>query len=102
MTRIVVLFNLRDGVAAADYEAWARATDSPTVNGLTSVAAFTVHRSASLLLGEGAPPYQYVEIIDVDDMDGFGTEVGSETMQKVAAEFQQFADNPTFIMTEDI
>lgn len=102
MARIVVLFDLKDGVAAADYEAWARATDIPTVNGLESVAAFTVHRAASLLAGEGTPPYQYVEVIDVDDMGRFGAEIGSDTMQRVAAEFQAFADNPIFILTEDV
>lgn len=102
MSRIVVLFNLKDGVSAADYEAWARSTDIPTVNGLTSVDAFSVHRAAGLLIGEGAPPYAYVELIDVNDMQTFGSEVGSETMQKVAQEFQAFADDPIFILTDDL
>lgn len=102
MTRIVVLFNLKDDVAAADYERWARSTDIPTVNGLASVDGFTVHRAAGLLLGDGDPPYQYVEIIDVDDMERFGAEVSSETMQRVAGEFQAFADDPVFILTEDL
>jgi hypothetical protein len=51
------------------------------------------------LMGEGAPPFQYVEIIDVADMDQFGRDVASETMQAVAAEFRQFADNPLFLTT---
>ena len=102
MTRIVVLFNLKDDVAAADYERWATSTDIPTVNGLASVDRFTVHRAAGLLLGDGDPPYQYVEIIDVDDMERFGAEVSSETMQRVAGEFQAFADDPVFILTEDL
>ena len=80
MSRIVVLFNLKDGVSADDYEAWARSTDIPTVNGLASVDAFSVHRSAGLLIGDGTPPYAYVELIDVNDMQTFGSEVGSETI----------------------
>jgi len=100
MTTIVVLFNLKSGVDVAQYEQWARDRDLPTVNGLASVDQFEVLRSAGLLMGEGEPPYGYVELIRVNDMDKFGADVSSEAVQKVAAEFGQFADNPLFIMTE--
>ena len=102
MTRIVVLFNLRDGVSAGDYEDWARSTDLPTVNALRSVDGFSVHRATALLGSDEAPPYRYVEIIDVADMDVFGEEVAGETMQRVAAEFQALADDPVFILTEPV
>jgi hypothetical protein len=100
--RIVVLFNLKEGVAAEEYEQWAKTTDLPTVNGLTSVNGFAVQRSAGLLMGEGDPPYQYIEIIDVNDMQLFGDEVSTAAMQKVAGEFGGFADNPCFILTDDL
>lgn len=100
MTRIVVLFNLKDAGSAADYEAWAKSTDLPTVNALESVDGFTVHRASGLLGTDAAPPYQYIEIIDVNDMSVFGEEVATETMRKVAAEFQAFADSPVFILTD--
>ena len=96
MTRIIVLFNLRAEASPDDYEAWARSTDIPTVNALGSVSCFSVLRATGLLGSEGDPPYQYVEIIDVDDMRRFGSEVATELMQKVAAEFQSFADQPVF------
>lgn len=102
MARIVVLFNLRDGVAAADYEKWARETDIPTVRGLQSVDAFSVLRSNGLLTGDGDAPFAYIEIIDVDDLDRFGGEVATETMQRVAAQFQAFARDPVFIVTEAV
>ena len=35
-------------------------------------------------------------------MDKFGEEAGSETMQKVAAEFQAMADDLVFITTEQL
>lgn len=101
-TKIVALFNLKPGTTAEDYEAWAKATDLPTVNGLKSVDKFEVFRSAGLLGSEDKPPYQYLEIIDVKDMDAFGGDVGSETMQKVAGEFQSMADDLVFILTEQI
>lgn len=100
--KIVVLFNLKDGVDVAEYEAWARATDLPTVNGLKSIDNFEVFRTTGIMGTEDAAPFRYIEIIDVGDMETFGAEVGTETMQKVAGEFQALADNPLFITTEHI
>ncbi|GGY38579.1 REDY-like protein HapK [Parvularcula lutaonensis] len=101
-TKIVVLFNLKDGVSAADYEAWAKATDLPTVNGLKSVDSFQPFRSVGLLGSDAKPPYAYVEIIDVNDMDTFGDEIGTDAMQKVASEFQSMVDDVFFILTEPV
>lgn len=101
-TRIVALFNLKPGVTEADYEAWAKATDLPTVNGLKSVDEFTVFKSVGLLGSDDRPPYAYIEIIDVNDMGVFGGEVGTETMQKVAGEFQAMVDDLAFILTDKL
>ncbi|MEM9289464.1 MAG: REDY-like protein HapK [Pseudomonadota bacterium] len=102
MTRIFVLFNLKEGVTAQDYEAWAMETDIPNVRGLKSIADFQVFKSTGLLGSDAAAPYAYIEVIDVADMEQFGPDASSETMQKVAAEFQSLADNPTFIMTGNL
>lgn len=101
-TKIIALFNLKPGVSVSDYEAWAKSTDIPTVNGLKSVDNFEVFKSVGLLGTEDAPPYKYIEIIDVNDMETFGGEVGTETMQKVAGEFQAMADDLAFILTEKL
>lgn len=98
---IVVLFNLKPGVEPAHYEEWARRTDLPTVIGLPSVKQFTVLKSGGLL-GGGAAPYQYVELIEVHSVDALRADTKSATMQAVAQEFRQFADAPTFILTESL
>lgn len=98
--RIIVLFNLKPGVDAAAYEAWAKATDIPGVRGLKSVTDFQVYRATGVLGGVGQSPYAYYEVIDITGMAEFGAEASSEAVQKVAAEFQQYADNPTFVLTE--
>lgn len=100
-TTIIVLFNLKDGVKADAYEAWAKSTDLPIVNKLGSVDSFKVFRSTGLL-GGGAAPYQYIEVLVVNDMGKLGADIGTETMQRVAGEFRQFADNPLFIMTDEL
>lgn len=100
MKRIVVLFNLKQGADRADYENWAKSTDLPTVNGLSSVERFSVHKATGLLGRDEPSPYEYIEIIDVNDMGTFGDEVATDTMRKVAGEFQAFADAPLFILTD--
>ena len=102
MTNIMVLFNLKDGVDPSEYEAWAKSTDLPIVRGLDSIESFSVFRASGLLGSDEQSPYQYVEVIGVGDMTRFGEEVASETMQKVASEFQEHADGPLFLMTESI
>jgi hypothetical protein len=101
-TRIVALFNLKPGITVADYEKWAKAKDIPTVNGLKSVDKFEVFRSAGLLGSDAKPPYAYIEVIDVNDMGVFGGEVSTETMQKIAGEFQAMAADLCFILTDKL
>ncbi len=100
--RIIVLFNLKPGTDVAAYEEWARTRDLPNVRALTSIDGFQIYRATGLLGSDAAPPYRYVEIIDVADMGDFGKDVGNDAMQKVAAEFQAFADHPQFILTEQL
>lgn len=100
--RIIVLFNLKPGVDREAYEAWARQTDIPGVNALGSVTDFQVHRATGVLGSDAPPPYAYFEVIDIADMQAFGADAASEAVQKMAAEFQQFADNPQFILTETL
>lgn len=100
--RIIVLFNLKPGVDAAAYENWARTTDIPGVNALASVKDFQVHRATGVLGSDAASPYAYFEVIDITDLEAFGADAASEAVQKVAAEFSQFADNPQFILTETL
>lgn len=102
VTRIIALFNLKPGVSVADYEAWAKRVDLPTVNGLGSIQSFEVFRATGLLGSADRPPYAYIEVIDVADMDAFGKDVGSDAMQAVAARFQEMVTDLAFITTEKL
>lgn len=102
MTTIVVLFNLKDNVDIADYEQWAQTTDLPTASALPSVDTFELLKTQGLIMSEEKSPYQYIEILNINDMDQFGKDVSTEVMQKVASQFQSFADNPLFILTEKL
>lgn len=99
--RVIVVFNLKPGVDIAAYEKWAREVDLPTVNGLGSVEKFEVLRTTGLLVGDGQPPYQYIETLDISDDEGFGSDVSGATMQKVAAQFGEMVD-ATFMTVESL
>jgi hypothetical protein len=100
--RIIVLFNLKPGVDIAAYEAWAKDADIPGVKALGSVDRFTVHRATGLFGSDAPSPYQYIEVIDINGMDGFIADITTNAFQAAAAPFQGFADNPQFILTEDM
>lgn len=97
---LIVLFNLKSEANIAAYEHWAKTTDVPTVKNLNSVDDFRVYRMGNILGTENPSPYQYCEVINLNDLNGLFEEIGSETMKKVAAEFQAFADNPMFLLSE--
>ena len=64
-TKIVALYNLKPGISVADYEAWAKTKDIPTVNGLQSVDEFAVFKATGVLGSDDKPPYAYIEAIAV-------------------------------------
>ena len=98
--RILVLFNLKEGVDPAAYEQWARGMDIPGVRSLGSVDDYQVLRATGLFGSDAKAPYAYFELIDVNDMDAFVQDVSTDAVQTLAAAFQQFADNPLFVTTE--
>ncbi len=101
--RIIVLFNLKPGVAAADYEAWARSRDIPGVRSLPSINDFTIHRTTGLLGSTEKAPYDYVEIIDIADMDGFWKDIATDASTQVAKEFREWLGAPPmFMLTEEL
>lgn len=102
MTIIVVLFNLKAGVHASEYEAWAKSTDLPTVNSLKSVDQCRLLRTTRLLSSELPAPYQYVETIEVNSIAGFHEDLAGPLMQRIKAEFEKFADRPVLMVSEDV
>jgi hypothetical protein len=100
MTTLIVLFNLREGVDPESYEQWAAKTDLPTVRKLRHCRSFDLFRGKELLGTDEPTPFQYVELIEIDDLAAFREETATETMRRVATEFRTFADRPQFMVME--
>jgi hypothetical protein len=103
MQTVVVLFNLKPDASVEQYEAWARAVDLPTVNGLPAVERFEVLRSSGLLSGAATAPYQYIELLRVESVAALKQDIGAmPAMAEVARQFREFADSPVFIVTDTL
>lgn len=100
MPALVVLFNIKNKEAQEAYEEWAQKTDVPTVKSLDAIDEFKVYRLNEIMGTGEKPPYQYCEVLDINDMTKLVGELSSDTMKRVAQEFQAFADNPMFIVSE--
>jgi hypothetical protein len=87
------MFKLREDADPQEYERWAIDRDAPVVRDLPSVDSFTVHRIKGTLDGEA--PYDYVEIVDVADMDQFGKDISG-------GEFTKFTSGPIFMVSEPL
>jgi len=103
MAQIILLYNLKDGVSKDDFHNWIRTVDYPAMRGLGSVDSFRTMETQSLLMGEGEPSVQYVEVFDVNDMAAFtGTDMPGETVQNIMGQFMGFADAPQFIVAQEV
>ena len=95
MAAIILTYRLLPGVTPADFEHWVATVDQPTMRGLARVERFETYRVAGLLMGEGAPSVQYVEVFDIPDLTGFtGEDMAGPTVQSVLGQFMGFADRP--------
>lgn len=103
MANVMITYKLKSGVTREDFEAWVRSYDYPNIRGITRVASFTNHRVERLLIGEGAPSVDYVEVFDIPDLDGFTAEdLGGAHLQAVMGAFMGWVDNPQFLVVSPV
>lgn len=102
MPHLIVLFNLKAGQSLSDYEAWAQTNVLPSVNSLRSVDSCKVLRSTGLMGSANIAPYQYIQVIEINNDDGLTVDFEGPIMQKISEEFLEFADAPIFLMAESL
>jgi hypothetical protein len=103
MAAIILTYRLLPGVTPADFENWVKTTDQPTMRGIERVKSMDTFRVTGLLMGEGEPSVQYVEVFDVPDLAGFtGEDMGGAAVQSVLGQFMGFADSPEIMVAEKL
>jgi len=104
MKKVILVFvKLKEGVDRAAFEAFEHRVSTYNVT-LPSHQHFRVLRAASVLNDEQTPlPYDYIEIVDVESLALMYQTVGHDTtIQAFMAEFKDFAENSTFLVTDTI
>jgi hypothetical protein len=87
-SRVIVFTKLNDGVDAAQYEKWVRTVDYPVARRQEPILSYEVYRANQRLLADSSEsPYDYVEVIDVADVEKYLEAAGSEDMQSMLAEW---------------
>jgi len=69
--RVFFLNRLRDSVDPQEYEDWIRRVDYPIVRAQGAIESYTVTRIEGTLSGEGESPYDYLEVIEITDLESY-------------------------------
>ncbi len=103
MKQLIITYRLKSDTTAAQFENWVKTTDQPTMRGLKRVSRFQTFRSEKLLLGEGSPSFDYIEIFDISDLDGFVSEdMAGAVVQKIIGEFMPQVENVEFVIASEV
>ena len=103
MAYLVLRYRLAEGVTAAAFESWVATTDHPALRGMRRVKRFDTFRVTGLLLGEGAPSAQYIELFEIEDLAGFQSEdMPGATVQGIMGAFMGMVQDPEFNIAEII
>ena len=85
MPTMIVLVNLKEGVSPEEYERWVLESYAPAVKSLPSVEVWRDYRVSGLLGSQTIPPYRYVVMVEVNDLEQLGQDMASEKMQELLA-----------------
>ena len=101
--RVFFLNTLREGVDPAQYEDWIRRVDYPVARRQASIERYEVTRLEGMVSGEGAPPYQYLEVIDITDIDAYrGSMEGNQEFEQLLTDWSRFVGESIAVWGENI
>ena len=84
--RVFFLNTLREEVTQSDYEHWVRTVDYPIARRQAEINSYVVTRLDGHLSGDDPLPCQYLEVLEVTDVDDYRAMMGS------SAEFKGLMD----------
>lgn len=89
--RVFFLNILRDAVDPAEYEDWIRRVDYPVARKQASIQTYVVTRLEGLLDGQGKPPYQYLEVIEITDIDEYRSGMsGNDEFEQLLVDWSRY------------
>jgi hypothetical protein len=93
MASVFWFSKLKPGAQAAAYERWVQETDYRLAQGINCIRHYRVHRIEGPVEGAGESPYDYIEVLDVTDMDHYHAAMRSDpAFKQIVAEIGQFIE----------
>src|SRR6516225_8909662 len=100
--RVFFLNRLREGVDADEYEAWIRRVDYPIARAQGAITGYTVSRIEGTLGAEGESPYDYLEVIEIIDLDAYRALGALPEFEQLLQEWSKFVAEAVMIHGEVI
>jgi hypothetical protein len=93
MASVFWFSKLKAGAQAAAYERWVQETDYRLAQDIECVLHYRVHRVAGPVEGEGEAPYDYIEVLEVADIDAYRSALRDHpAIRKIIAEIGLFIE----------
>ena len=82
------LTKLKPGANSKEYEKWVRERDYPTAKRIKSIKSYRVHRINGAF--EGQKKYDYIEVLEITDLDTYTRDLSSSEGKKLLAEWSDY------------
>ena len=91
MAHVFWFSNLQPGVKAEDYERWVREVDYVMARQIPSIISYKVYHINGACLGDAPAPYDYVEVVEITDIDTYRHEIRNHpAAEKIVAEIRDY------------
>ncbi len=98
--RVFFLNRLREDVDPAEYERWVREVDYPLARGLPTIRGYVVTRLEGHLAAEGDLPFDYLEVIEITDLEAYRALGERPEFQQLLEEWSQYVAEAVMIHGE--
>lgn len=100
--RVFFLNTLHPHADPAEYEAWIRRVDYPVARAQGAILSYVVTRIEGTLSGEGTAPYQYLEVIEITDLDEYRALGDRPEFKQLLAEWSGYVAEAVLIHGQTI
>ena len=101
-SRVFFLHRLREGVDADEYESWIRRVDYPVARAQGAITSYTVTRIEGTLAGSGESPYDYLEVIEITDLESYRALGSLPEFEQLLKDWSQYVAEAVMIHGEVI
>ena len=98
--RVFFLNRLHEGTDPDEYEGWIRRVDYPVARAQGAITSYTVTRIEGALSGERVSPYDYLEVIEITDLEEYRALGALPEFERLLAEWSQYVSEAVMIHGE--